>query len=167
MWNRETNSPDQQPSRPIESAVPTLPTLPGRPAEERRVVAWVGKSVLFRGDLIGLEDMSIDGRVEGTIELRDHSLTIGPDAHIQADITAKVVTVLGSVVGTITASEAVHIGDTGSVEGNVTSRRLAMAEGAIVRGRVDTGTPRAADTREQPAVTKVAEHAPNSATVRH
>jgi len=131
----------------------TVPTSPARPIEERRVVAWVGKSVLFRGDLISLEDMSIDGRVEGTIELREHNLTIGPDAHIQADITAKTVTVLGRVVGTITASEVVHIGATGSVEGDVTSRRLAMADGAVVRGRVATGAAR--ESRAEAAAERV------------
>ena len=102
------------------------------------MAAWVGKSILFRGDLIGLEDMSIDGRVEGTIELREITL-IGPDAHIAADIVAKVVTIHGTVVGTITATDGVHIGDTGSVEGNITSRTLAMADGAVVKGHVDTG----------------------------
>src|SRR5712691_3882169 len=144
MWNRET-AQEEGPRAPQTAG----PTSPPRPVEERRVVAWVGKSVLFRGDLIGLEDMAIDGRVEGTIELREHNLTIGPDAHIHADITAKVVTVLGAVLGTITASEAVHIGETGSVEGNITSRRVAMAEGAVVRGRVDTGGSGAADQRDQ------------------
>ena len=89
MWNRET-AQDEEPRTPQT----TGPTMPPRLVEERRVVAWVGKSILFRGDLIGLEDMAIDGRVEGTIELREHTLTIGPDAHIQADIVAKVVTVL-------------------------------------------------------------------------
>jgi cytoskeletal protein CcmA (bactofilin family) len=140
MWTRE-NAQDEAP-RAQQTPVPLSSP---RPAEERRVMAWVGKSVLFRGDVIGLEDMAIDGRVEGTIELRDHALTIGPDARIQADIVAKVVTVLGVVIGTITASEAVNIGATGSVEGNITSRRLAMADGAVVRGRVDTGSSPAAE----------------------
>jgi cytoskeletal protein CcmA (bactofilin family) len=111
-----------------------------RPLEERRVVAWVGKSVVFKGDLISLEDMSIDGRVEGTIELRDHALTIGPDAHIRATIIAKTVTVRGAVTGTITASDKVDVSETGSVEGNIISPRLAMADGAVLRGRVDTST---------------------------
>jgi cytoskeletal protein CcmA (bactofilin family) len=135
MWNRDAAAPNDVPHT-------TVPASPLRPIEERRVVAWVGKSVLFRGDLIGLEDMSIDGRVEGTIELREHALTVGPDGRIQADITAKTVTVLGHVVGTITATDAVHIGETGSVEGDISSRRLAMADGAVVRGRVTTGMPR-------------------------
>jgi cytoskeletal protein CcmA (bactofilin family) len=140
MWNRDTTQ-DEGPRMPQTSAAAAAAAVaaPSRASDERRVVAWVGKSILFRGDLIGLEDMSIDGRVEGTIELRDHNLTIGPDAHIQADIVAKIVTVNGAVVGTITASEAVHIGETGSVEGNITSRRVAMADGAVVKGHVNTG----------------------------
>ncbi len=155
MWNRDTAQDEghrapapQNPAAPVAAAP--------RVAEERRVSAWVGKSILFRGDLIGLEDMSIDGRVEGTIELRDNNLTIGPDAQIHADITAKVVTVHGTVVGTITATEAVHIRETGSVEGNITSRRLAMADGAVVKGQVDTGTKRAAPDAPKQSHEKVA-----------
>ena len=144
IWNRDTAQDEEHRPPQAATAAPATPVAaPSRASEERRVVAWVGKSILFRGDLIGLEDMSIDGRVEGTIELRDHNLTIGPDAHIQADIVAKVVTVHGAVVGTITASDAVHIGETGSVDGNITSRRLAMADGAIVKGHVNTGGNRA------------------------
>src|SRR5258708_40336483 len=101
MWNRET-AQEERPRAPQTAG----PTSPPRPVEERRIVAWVGKSVLFRGDVIGLEDMAIDGRVEGTIELRDHNLTIGPGAHIQADIVAKGVAVLGVVGGTLRAGEA-------------------------------------------------------------
>jgi cytoskeletal protein CcmA (bactofilin family) len=152
MWNRETAQDEG--ARPTPRSVP--PPVPARPVDERRVVAWVGKSILFRGDLIGLEDMEIDGRVEGTIELRDHNLTVGPDAHIHADIVAKTVTVLGAVVGTITASEAVDIRETGSVEGNITSRRLAMADGAVVRGQVATGANRAAGKDDQESRLKIA-----------
>ena len=151
MWNRETSSQGEGARQPQTSTL----AVPDRPLEERRVVAWVGKSVLFRGDLISLEDMTIDGRVEGTIELRDHSLIIGPDARISADIVAKVVTVLGTVTGTITASETVDIRATGSVEGDIISRRLSMADGAVVRGRVDTGTRAANQTDRQPQLTAV------------
>lgn len=150
MWNRETGQDqDSRATQPSPVAV-TLP-VGTRPAEERRVVAWVGKSILFRGDLIGLEDMAIDGRVEGTIELRDHSLTVGPDAHIQADIVAKVVMIHGNVVGKITASDAVYIHETGSVEGNITSPRLAMADGAVVKGQVDAGRRSGAEKAAAPA----------------
>jgi cytoskeletal protein CcmA (bactofilin family) len=116
----------------------TTPVPPVRP-EERRVTAWVGKSVIFKGDLISSEDMTIDGRVEGTIEVRDHSLVIGPDADIRADIIAKTVTVHGSVTGTITANEKVDIKDSGVVEGDILAPRLAMADGGVLRGRVEAG----------------------------
>jgi cytoskeletal protein CcmA (bactofilin family) len=142
MWNREASSQDEE-ARPPQTS---LPPIPGLPLEERRVVAWIGKSVFFRGDLISQEDMTIEGRVEGTIELRDHSLIIGPDADISADIVAKMVTVLGTLTGTIIASEMVEIRETGCVEGNITSRQLVMADGAALRGRVDTGA-RASDQK--------------------
>src|SRR5262245_17087533 len=143
MWNREVSPKDDtpRPTPPVAVAVPVAPPAPApvptpvpvRAVEpERRAVAWVGKSVLFRGDLISLEDMTIDGRVEGTIELRDHNLTVGPDAHFQADIIAKTVTIHGKVTGTIVASETVSLSQTGSVEGDITSSRLAMADGAVL-----------------------------------
>jgi cytoskeletal protein CcmA (bactofilin family) len=152
MWNRDTAQEEApRASQPAPVATPTVV----RPSDERRVVAWVGKSILFRGDLVGLEDMAIDGRVEGTIELRDNNLTIGPDAHIQADIVAKVVTVHGTVIGTVTATEAVHVRETGSVEGNITSPRLAMADGAVVKGQVNAGGKRGAHAASEPQLKAV------------
>jgi cytoskeletal protein CcmA (bactofilin family) len=136
MWNRE-RSPQDEGAR--QQPLTSVPTSPGRQLEERRVVAWVGKSVVFKGELISSEDMTIDGRVEGSIELRDHSLTIGPDAHVRANIVAKTVTVLGAVIGTITARDTVELRETGSVDGDIISPRLAMADGAALQGRVDTG----------------------------
>ena len=151
MWNREASSQDEGARQPQTF----LPTTSGRPMEEQRGVARVGKSVVFRGDLISLEDMTIDGRVEGTNELLDHSLTIGPDAQIRADIVAKTVTVLGTVTGTITARDTVDIRETGSVAGDVTSTRLAVTDGAVLRGRVDTGTRAADQTDRQPQLAAV------------
>jgi cytoskeletal protein CcmA (bactofilin family) len=146
MWNREGSPRSEEPRTP-----PTFePAIENRPPDERRVVAWVGKSVIFKGDLISSEDMTIDGRVEGTIELRDHTLTIGPDAHIKATIVAKTVTVLGAVTGMITASAKVDVRETGSVEGNIISPRLAMADGAVLRGRVDTSAREAAVSKRSP-----------------
>ena len=110
----------------------------GRLHDERRVVAWVGKSVVFKGELSSSEDMTIDGRVEGTINVRNHTLIIGPDADIRADITAATVTIFGAVHGSITARDKVDVRHTGSVEGNITSAKLAVVEGAVLKGRVDT-----------------------------
>jgi cytoskeletal protein CcmA (bactofilin family) len=135
MWNRDA-SPRNEDARLPQAGAGGMSNRPM--ADERRVVAWVGKSVIFKGDLISSEDMTIDGRVEGTIELRDHALTIGPDADIRANVIARAVTILGAVTGTITASERIDIGETGSVEGDITCPRLAMADGSVLHGRVDT-----------------------------
>jgi cytoskeletal protein CcmA (bactofilin family) len=134
MWNRD-QAPKGGAQQP--ASTPAIDAT-GRQPEERRVVAWVGKSVVFKGDVTSSEDMTIDGRVEGSIEVRDHSLTIGPDADIRAGIIARAVTVLGRVTGTITARERVEIHETGTVEGDIIAPRLAIADGALLRGRVDT-----------------------------
>jgi cytoskeletal protein CcmA (bactofilin family) len=145
MWKHDASfkhAPSLKPEGTRQSQAPDPATAdrPLNPDEERRVVAWVGKSVVFKGDLSSSEDMTIDGRVEGTVKLRDHGLTIGPHAEIRADIIAKTVTVRGAVMGTITAGDMVFVSGTGSVEGDIISPRFALADGAVLRGRVDTLT---------------------------
>ena len=100
-------------------------------------VVNIGKSVVIKGELNGSEDLTIEGHVEGKIELRDHVLTIGPNGKIKAEVFAKVVIVLGDVRGNIVASEKVDIRDNGSVDGDITAPRVAIAEGAHFRGSVD------------------------------
>ena len=97
----------------------------------------IGKSVVIKGELNGSEDLTIEGQVEGTIQLRDHVLTIGPNGRIKAQIFAKSLIVLGEVTGNVTASEKVDIRDNGSVDGDIISPRVAIAEGAHFRGSVD------------------------------
>ena len=84
----------------------------------------------------------IDGQVQGTIELGDHSLTIGPDASVVADLAGKVVTVSGTVVGNVIGVSRVELKATGSVEGDVTAPTFVMEEGATLKGKVDTGNRR-------------------------
>ena len=97
----------------------------------------IGKSVVIKGELNGSEDLTIEGHVEGTIQLKDHVLTIGPNGKIKAQVFAKSVIVLGEVTGNVTASEKVDIRDNGSVDGDIISPRVAIAEGAHFRGSVD------------------------------
>ena len=106
-------------------------------AEERRLAAWIGDALLVRGDVVSTRDLVIHGRVEGTIDLGDHSLTIGPGAAVVADLVAKSVTISGEVRGNVTAMATVALLATGSVEGNVTTPQLIMEDGAVLRGRVD------------------------------
>ena len=97
----------------------------------------IGKSVVIKGELNGSEDQTIEGHVEGTIQLKDHVLTIGPNGRIKAQVFAKAVIVLGEVTGNVTASDKVDIRDNGSVDGDIVSPRVAIAEGAHFRGSVD------------------------------
>jgi cytoskeletal protein CcmA (bactofilin family) len=97
----------------------------------------IGKSVVIKGELNGSEDLTIEGHVEGTIQLKDHVLTIGPNGKIKAQVFAKSVIVLGEVTGNVTATDKVDIRDNGSVDGDIVSPRVAIAEGAHFRGSVD------------------------------
>ena len=102
-----------------------------------RDVVNIGKSVVIKGELNGSEDLTVEGHVEGTIQLRENVLTIGSNGKINAQVFAKSVIVLGAVYGNITASEKVDIRDGGSVDGDIVSPRVAIAEGARFRGSVD------------------------------
>jgi cytoskeletal protein CcmA (bactofilin family) len=142
MWNREesrsaTGNADQP------SVVPA-PQDP-RPSEVKEtLVVNVGSSVFVKGELTGSEDVTVDGRVEGRIDLPDHALTIGPNGHIQADIVAKVLTVFGLVVGGIRAGDKVDIRRGGSLEGDLACARLSIQDGAHFCGKVDMTTPQPA-----------------------
>jgi len=115
---------------------------------DTRDVVNIGKSVVIKGELNGSEDLTVEGHVEGKIELKEHVLTIGPHGRIKAEIHAKSVIVLGEVTGNIHASEKVDIRDNGSVDGDIVSPRVAIAEGAHFRGSVDMQ--RKADKPAQP-----------------
>ena len=109
------------------------------PGPVKPSAATLGRSVAVKGELIGSEDLTVDGRLEGSIDLPDHALTIGPNATIHARIAANVVTVFGSVVGDITARETIiRVG--ASVQGNLVCARLALQDGAHFCGKVKMTT---------------------------
>jgi cytoskeletal protein CcmA (bactofilin family) len=109
-------------------------------AGERRLTAWIGKSLFVKGNVVSSEDLVIDGTFEGTIEVGDHALTIGPGAEVRADLVAKTITIHGSVVGNVTAGERLDVRASASVDGNITAPRFAMADGAFLKGTVVSGT---------------------------
>lgn len=101
-------------------------------------VATLGNSVFVKGEITGSEDLTIDGQVEGRIQLPEHTLTVGPNATIVADLNAKVVIVFGSVVGTITARDRVELRSSASAEGAISCGRISVQEGAKLSGKVET-----------------------------
>ena len=148
MWKRGEVVRPPTGGREVTGAVP--PGAPGVPSAPRvhapeteamrhmdKDVVNIGKSVVIKGELSGSEDLVIEGTVEGKVELGEHVLTVGAHGKIKAEVFAKVVIVLGEVVGNITASEKVDIRDSGSVDGDILSPRVAIAEGAHLRGSVD------------------------------
>ena len=142
MWKRE--EPNQ---RVTPQATGT--TSPARPAGSRaKQNVLIGKSIVFKGELHGNEDLTIEGRVEGKIALKQHVLTIGAHGRIQAQVFAKSVVVLGEVIGNIEATEMISISAEGSVEGDLKAPRVAISEGAGFRGGIDMQQGRQANRAE-------------------
>jgi cytoskeletal protein CcmA (bactofilin family) len=144
MWKRDESVKPTTPPPPAPAASPAAPAVAASGAQHHDVRTQIerdrvniGKSVIIKGELSGSEDLTIEGHCEGRIELRDNVLTIGPNGKIRAEVFAKSVVVLGEVVGNVTASEKVDIRDNGSVDGDIVSPRVAIAEGAHFRGSVD------------------------------
>lgn len=141
MWKREeTPRPPQPvvPAAPAPTPAPVPQSTPRvEPVQQEKTIVNIGKSVIIKGELSGSEDLTIEGQVEGKIELRQNVLTIGPNAKIKAQVLARAVVVEGSVQGNIATSEKIEIRDKGSVEGDLSSPRVAIADGAHFRGSID------------------------------
>jgi cytoskeletal protein CcmA (bactofilin family) len=100
-------------------------------------IARIGKSIVIKGELKGGEDLVIDGRVEGTVQLSEHRLTIGPNADVAADLSAQDVLILGKVHGNLVATGRVELRAGCVVEGDVRAYRLAIEDNAVLRGKVE------------------------------
>ena len=139
MWKRDeaVRPPGGQPAAQPQPAPAGSPIRPEASRNLERDIVNIGKSVIIKGELSGSEDLTIEGQVEGTIQLLENVLTIGPNGKIKAQVFAKSVIILGSVTGNVTASEKVDIRDNGSVDGDIVSPKVAIAEGAHFRGSVD------------------------------
>jgi cytoskeletal protein CcmA (bactofilin family) len=100
-------------------------------------LASIGKSIIINGELSGSEDLTIEGKVEGKIDLKEHVLTVGSNGRIKAQVSAKAIVVFGQVTGNLAATEKVDIKENGSVEGDIVSPRVAIADGSHFRGSID------------------------------
>jgi cytoskeletal protein CcmA (bactofilin family) len=144
MWKRDdaVKPTPQAGAAPAPTTVNAPTSTEGRMTNEpqrglERSNVNIGKSVVIKGELSGSEDLTIEGQVEGKIELRQNVLTIGPNGRIKAQVFAKAVVILGEVTGNVTATEKVDIRDNGSVDGDIAAPRVAIAEGAHFRGSID------------------------------
>lgn len=161
--SKPVNNPE--PAAAVPSAAPAIPaTVPVQPLapEPRPTIAasvaapeavsavadaspsQISAGLRIRGEITGTSDLWIDGDIQGKIQLTGCKLTVGPSGRIKSDIEAREISVLGTVSGNLKATEAVTLGNTGRVEGSVITRRIAIEDGARLRGKVEMVRPDAA-----------------------
>jgi cytoskeletal protein CcmA (bactofilin family) len=136
-WTRQKSdfNRDIQETRPAREPETTTTLREPRPAATRN--ANIGQSVKIKGTLIGKEDLTIDGKVEGKIQLEEHKLTIGENGVIQAEVQAKNIAIHGRLDGDVSADDKVEISATGSVRGDIRAPRVAILDGATFKGGID------------------------------
>lgn len=152
MWRKEEPKSQgvAEPVMPPSTAVPQPSTPSSTPVAavgsplpvSPRAAACISQGIRIKGEVIGKEDLFVDGTVEGKLELGNASCTVGPNGKIKADISAREVIVRGHVDGKIEGTERVQLWNTGRVAGEVRTERLAIEDGAILRGKVEAGKPR-------------------------
>jgi len=126
---------------PADNPLPKAPTTPHRSSSVRTTTppteqATLGRSLLIKGEVIGSEPLYIDGRVEGSIQLAGHRLTIGHNGSVVANVEADELVIMGSVKGNVQCTERLDIRTEGSLVGDVVSQRISIEEGAVLRGSV-------------------------------
>ncbi|HEX6135542.1 MAG TPA: polymer-forming cytoskeletal protein [Longimicrobiales bacterium] len=135
MWKKE-EMPEPM-ATPRREAPPSYErTAPGKSSDER---ATIGRSITIHGEVTGDEDLLIQGRVDGSVNLKQHAITVGPEGEVKADITARVITVEGTVKGNLKAQEQAVLRSSAVVEGDITAPRVVLEDGARFRGGVDMG----------------------------
>ena len=126
MWNEK----DVQPG----SAAGGSPASPG---STNRTPASLGPGLKIKGELIGHEDLKLEGKIEGAISLGGHRLNVGSTAHIHANIVAREVVVAGEVTGNVNARDRIEIKKGGSIVGDLTTARIVIEDGAFFKGAIE------------------------------
>jgi cytoskeletal protein CcmA (bactofilin family) len=136
-WRRDVPNPNASAEQAGQIAQSPVRRAAAGNGSAGRLIMNLGTSIVIKGDLSASEDLTLYGKMEGSVTLHGgHTLTIGRHADIRAAIDAKAVVIQGAVTGNVTAREKVEIQTTGSVAGDVSSPRLAIADGASISGKV-------------------------------
>ena len=117
----------------IQNSEPSMPPTTTR----SRTAATIGPSIQISGDVTGNEDVRIEGRVEGTINLSDNVLTIGKEGQINATVNARIILVEGKVEGDLKGDEQIVVQASGNVRGNIVSPRVTLEDGCKFKGSID------------------------------
>ncbi len=148
MWKKEDSKPQGVAENSTTSAN-SAATISGSPAStyptssalpvSPRAAACISQGIRIKGEVTGSEDLFVDGLVDGKLNLTNGSLTIGPNGTVKADVNAREVIVRGKIEGKVTGRDKVQLWSTGQVTGEVQTERLAIEEGALLRGKVEAG----------------------------
>lgn len=151
VWKKSDDPPSPQPQptappRPMAAAPTPSPSPapaavsepPRRPSER----ATIGPSIFIKGDLTGEEDLVIEGRVEGKVDLKQNNVTVGKNGRVKADVFGKVVVVEGEVDGNVFAREQAILRQSGAIRGNITAPRVILEDGSRFKGSIDMESPK-------------------------
>jgi cytoskeletal protein CcmA (bactofilin family) len=176
MWNKrkEEEYPPKSASVPAASATqakenPPMSTAPATShySPEMRGPAVIGKSVMIKGQIFSREDLTIDGEIDGSVELQEHRLTVGPHGKLQAGVKAREIVVLGTIHGNVEASDKIDIRKDAKLVGDIKTARIVIEDGAYFKGSIDIARPEiskpAAVPAPKPAVAAPASPAANAA----
>jgi cytoskeletal protein CcmA (bactofilin family) len=147
MWKKGDPDESGQPSAAASSPPAGTQARAARPRSEP---ATIGPSINIRGDVTGDEDLIIQGRIEGTVVLKKHNVTVGSDGKVQASIFGCTVTVEGQVDGDVRGEEQVVLRRSARVQGNISSPRVTLEDGARFRGGIDMGDDQSGGPRKAP-----------------
>jgi len=136
-WMR--NEPDTTPSSPATpSPSPAAsPRAPSSGSSGRTERAVIGSSISVQGDIKGEEDLTILGQVQGTVDVKNNSVTVGQSGHVKADLHADLIVVEGRVEGNLFGTDQIILRATANVQGNLTAPRVALEDGAQFKGAID------------------------------
>jgi cytoskeletal protein CcmA (bactofilin family) len=178
MWNKRKEdeyppkAPAAAPAQPAsqikENAPMSTNPAPVHHATDSRGPAIIGKSVMIKGQIFSREDLTIDGEIDGSVELHEHRLTVGPNGKLQAGVKAREVVVLGTIHGNVEASDKIDIRKDAKLVGDIKTARIVIEDGAYFKGSIDIVRQEAARPAPAPAksqsATAPASHAPAPAT---
>ena len=145
MWRKEDAKTQGVPD---VSATPAGDSRPARtgsvtaePSVSPNAAACISQGIRIRGEVTGSEDLFVDGQVDGKLDIGGGIVTVGPNGRVKADISARELIVRGEVTGKVSARDRVQLWSTGRVQGEVQTGRLAIEDGAFLRGKVEAGKP--------------------------
>ena len=129
---------------------------PSHSVTESRGPANIGKAVMIKGQIFSREDLTIDGEIDGSVELHEHRLTVGPNGKLQAGVKAREVVVLGTIHGNVEASDKIDIRKDAKLVGDIKTARIVIEDGAYFKGSIDIARPEVSKPAAAPAQSKAA-----------